>query len=166
MLARGGAIGSVGYAGDGTDETYHVVNNTSHGEYFTYTDKQGGSTTIYLASGQSGTIYASSSATGDRITPDGTSPSTSMNGIELFENGYGTGGLEYPDVSAVDGLSIFSTGNIDGSGNPIRILATLPDGSTIGDGGTYKHAYQYSTDDAASQATAPVGAITVTFSDG
>jgi hypothetical protein len=150
---------SVGYAGNGTDEVYHVVNNTSHDEYLTYTDRSGGSTTIFLAPGQSGTIYAASSAIGDRITPEGASPNTTMRGMELFENGFGANGLQYPDVSAVDGT-------IDGSGNKLKILATLPGGGTIGDGGTLKHAYQFSTDDAASQASAPPGDITVTFSDG
>jgi hypothetical protein len=162
----GVSSGSVGYAGNGTDETYHVVNKTNHAEYLTYTDTNGGSCTISLGAGQSGTIYAAASAVGGRITPDGTTPNPSTK-EKLFENGAtlipGTNLVQYPltqnpDISAVDSQT-------DGSGNPINIVVTLPNGLTAGDGQPIR-AYQYSTDDSAAMGLAGSSAseMTVTFS--
>lgn len=176
-------ITSVGYADGVTGpgpgvQTYNIVNNTDHAEFYSYSDAQGGSTTISLAAHSSGTIYASDAATAVRITPDGETyaPGDPTGNEELFEYtgvpGQGGMNLDISNVDAVMHGVLPNTGNgpsdggLDGSGNHITMRVVLPDGSVVGDGpGTIKHAYQYSTDDPLSDYSGPQGAITLVTGD-
>lgn len=135
--------------GTGDDKTFNVTNNTNREQSFTYSVQGQNKGTITLEPGQTGSFTAGSGDIGVRISPSDASGNTHPDEVLYEDGGADNGqasGAGNPDISKVDG-------NKDFGGQATNMTVTMSDGRTAGDGDAI-HAYQYSTDDAASMGLA------------
>ncbi|MCM2543343.1 hypothetical protein ACVCII_27030 [Burkholderia glumae] len=135
--------------GTGDDKTFNVTNNTNREQSFTYSVQGQNKGTITLEPGQTGSFTAGSGDIGVRISPSDASGNTHPDEVLYEDGGADNGqasGAGNPDISKVDG-------NKDFGGRATNMTVTMSDGRMAGDGDAI-HAYQYSTDDAASMGLA------------